>query len=106
MASAIASGVSYIHADISAPLSVSRAFSAAWPSSVSKLPLTVFHTAAVIIPSDRSPLQYAFCEAVNVRGTQHVVDCARVTTAVKEKQTKIVEKESFMSFCVGCMREC
>jgi hypothetical protein len=72
-----ASKVECVRTDISSKASTTAAFSKPWPSSVAHLPLTVFHTAAVIVPSDRSKLFYAFCEAVNVRGTQHVLDAAR-----------------------------
>mgnify|MGYP001327276781 CR=1 FL=1 len=63
--------------DISSAAATERAFSKPWPAEVAHLPLTVFHTAAVIVPSDRSKLVYGLCDAVNVRGTQHVVDAAR-----------------------------
>ncbi|KAK3336297.1 hypothetical protein B0T19DRAFT_35313 [Cercophora scortea] len=77
MATGPASAVEFAQADISSSSSTSAAFAKSWPHSVAHLPLTVFHTAAVIVPSDRSKLTYGFCEAVNVRGTQHVVDAAR-----------------------------
>ncbi|OIW30702.1 NAD(P)-binding protein [Coniochaeta ligniaria NRRL 30616] len=72
-----ASDVDFVQTDISSSESTDRAFSKAWHPSVAHLPLTVFHTAAIITPSDRSKLVYGFCEAVNVRGTQHVVSAAR-----------------------------
>lgn len=67
----------FVQTDISSLASTELAFSKPWDLSVAHLPLTVFHTAAVIVPSDRSKLVYGFCEAVNVRGTRHVVDAAR-----------------------------
>ncbi|KAL2024230.1 hypothetical protein VTK56DRAFT_9386 [Thermocarpiscus australiensis] len=67
----------FVQADISSFEATEKAFTKPWHPSVAHLPLTVFHTAAVIVPSDRSKLVYGFCEAVNVRGTQHVVDAAR-----------------------------
>ena len=72
-----ASEVDFVETDIASYDSVMQAFAKAWHPSVAGLPLTVFHTAAVIVPSDRSKLLYGFCEAVNVRGTQHVVEAAR-----------------------------
>ncbi|KAK4451537.1 hypothetical protein QBC34DRAFT_57388 [Podospora aff. communis PSN243] len=72
-----ASRVDFAQADISSAESTERAFSKPWGLKLRKLPLTVFHTAAVIVPSDRSKLEYAFCEAVNVQGTQHIVDAAK-----------------------------
>ncbi|GAB1311465.1 hypothetical protein MFIFM68171_01675 [Madurella fahalii] len=72
-----ATKVDFVQTDISSAESTGKAFRKPWDPSVAHLPLTVFHTAAVIVPSDRSKLVYGFCEAVNVRGTQHVVDAAR-----------------------------
>ncbi|KAK3694155.1 hypothetical protein B0T22DRAFT_372049 [Podospora appendiculata] len=72
-----ASAVEFAQADISSAASTETAFAKPWPRAVAHLPLTVFHTAAIIVPSDRSKLTYSFCEAVNVRGTQHVVDASR-----------------------------
>ncbi|PSR84425.1 hypothetical protein BD289DRAFT_368568 [Coniella lustricola] len=69
--------VPFYKADISSAASTEAAFDAPWDKSVADLPLTVFHTAAVIIPSARSPLVNAFCEAVNVHGTAHVLASAR-----------------------------
>lgn len=69
--------VDFVQADISSARLTNKAFSESWDPSVAHLPLTVFHAAAVIVPSDRSKLVYGLCEAVNVRGTQHVVDAAR-----------------------------
>ncbi|KAK4151876.1 3beta-hydroxysteroid-dehydrogenase/decarboxylase [Chaetomidium leptoderma] len=72
-----AANVDFVQTDISSAEATDKAFSKAWDASVAHLPLTVFHTAAVIVPSDRSRLVHGFCEAVNIRGTQHVVDAAR-----------------------------
>lgn len=71
------SEVEFVKTDISSAESTEMAFSKPWDPKISKLPLTVFHTAAVIVPSDRTKLEYGFCEAVNVLGTQHVVDAAK-----------------------------
>lgn len=72
-----ASSVDFIKTDISSFESTQAAFHAAWHPSVAKLPLTVFHTAAVIVPSGRSKLVSDFCDSVNVRGTEHVLSAAR-----------------------------
>lgn len=72
-----AAEVEFVQADISSAAATDAAFGKPWRASVAHLPLTVFHTAAVIVPSDRSRLVAGPCEAVNVRGTQHVVDAAR-----------------------------
>jgi len=77
MSSGLASKVDFVRTDISSAESTSQAFSKAWHPKLAKLPLTVFHTAAVIVPADRSKLEYGFCEAVNILGTQHVVDAAK-----------------------------
>ncbi|KEY70839.1 hypothetical protein S7711_08538 [Stachybotrys chartarum IBT 7711] len=73
MAKGLAKEVEFIQTDISSSAAVNAAFEKPWDSSITHLPLTVFHTAAVIIPSDRSRFLYAFPEAVNVRGTQNVL---------------------------------
>jgi nucleoside-diphosphate-sugar epimerase len=72
-----ATQVDFVQTDVSSAEATDKAFSKPWHPSVAHLPLTVFHTAAVIVPSDRSKLVSGFCEAVNVRGTQNVVDAAR-----------------------------
>ncbi|KAI3391814.1 hypothetical protein diail_6776 [Diaporthe ilicicola] len=69
--------VDFQKTDISSVESTNAAFNKAWDPSVAKLPLTVFHTAAVIIPSARSQLVNGFCEAVNVGGTENVLAAAR-----------------------------
>lgn len=72
-----AAEVDFVRADVASAAAVDAAFAKAWPAPVAGLPLTVFHTAAVIIPSERSRLLYAFPEAVNVRGTANVLAAAR-----------------------------
>jgi nucleoside-diphosphate-sugar epimerase len=72
--------VDFQRADISSADSTDVAFRQPWGGgdpSVARLPLTVFHTAAVIIPSARSQLVNGFCEAVNVGGTENVLAAAR-----------------------------
>ncbi|KUI54180.1 Sterol-4-alpha-carboxylate 3-dehydrogenase, decarboxylating [Cytospora mali] len=71
------SRVNFQKTDISSAASTQAAFSVPWDPSVAGLPLTVFHTAAVIIPSARSELVNGFCESVNVGGTQNVLAAAR-----------------------------
>lgn len=59
--------VGFVKTDISDRSSVKAAFTTPWPSSeVSKLPLTVFHTAAVIRPAERSLLVWDRTSGVNV----------------------------------------
>lgn len=76
-----AAQVDFVQTDISSAAATEAAFAKPWRPSVAHLPLTVFHTAAVIVPSDRSKLLSGFCEAVNVGGTQNVVNAARMTGA-------------------------
>ncbi|KAH7326259.1 hypothetical protein B0I35DRAFT_422272 [Stachybotrys elegans] len=76
MAKGLAKEVEFIQTDISSAAAVNAAFKKPWDSSIAHLPLTVFHTAAVIIPSDRSKFLCAFPEAVNIRGTQNVLAAA------------------------------
>ncbi|KAH6657986.1 hypothetical protein BKA67DRAFT_203655 [Truncatella angustata] len=77
MLSGPATEVDFVYADITSRPSLSAAFRKEWHSSVAHLPLTVFHTAAVIIPSDRSKYFYRFPEAINVHGTQNVLNAAK-----------------------------
>lgn len=73
--------VDFQKVDVSSFESTRAGFSAPWDPSVAGLPLTVFHTAAVIIPSARSELVNGFCEAVNVKGTENVLAAARMAGA-------------------------
>lgn len=76
MQSGPATAVDFAQTDITSRASVDAAFARPWPASAARLPLTVFHTAAVIFASDRSPHSYAFPEAVNVKGTANLVAAA------------------------------
>ncbi|KAI0126453.1 hypothetical protein BJ170DRAFT_628799 [Xylariales sp. AK1849] len=77
MATGTAKDVDFIQTDITSRASVDIAFDKPWDRSCSHLPLTVFHTAAVILASDRSQHLYGFPESVNVQGTAHVLQAAR-----------------------------
>ncbi|KAI0876219.1 hypothetical protein GGS24DRAFT_452445 [Hypoxylon argillaceum] len=81
MQSGPATAVDFAQTDITSRASVDAAFARPWPASAASLPLTVFHTAAVILASDRSARSYAFPEAVNVRGTAHLLAAARAAGA-------------------------
>jgi len=81
LATGSAAEVEYIPTDIRSMSSVTAAFNKPWDPSISHLPLSVFHTAAVILASDRSRYVYGFPEAVNVKGTQNVITAARVAGA-------------------------
>ncbi|CAK7228332.1 hypothetical protein SEUCBS140593_006880 [Sporothrix eucalyptigena] len=69
--------VEVIHTDISSPASTDAAFSKPWPKSVAKLPLTVFHTAAVMVPSDRNQSAYNFLERINIEGSKNILAASR-----------------------------
>ncbi|KAF4972338.1 hypothetical protein FSARC_1060 [Fusarium sarcochroum] len=73
--------VDFIQTDIVSKPSVDKAFSKPWEPSIAHLPLTVFHTAAVIIPSARSKHLYKFPEAVNVQGTKNILAASRAAGA-------------------------
>ncbi|CAK7226455.1 hypothetical protein SCUCBS95973_006205 [Sporothrix curviconia] len=77
MLESAARDVDVIHTDISSPASTDAAFSKPWPKSVAKLPLTVFHTAAVMIPSDRTQSAYKFLERINIEGSKNVLAASR-----------------------------
>ncbi|CAL5867367.1 uncharacterized protein PFLUO_LOCUS1583 [Penicillium psychrofluorescens] len=70
-------GVGFIKANITDELAVTTAFEAPWPAAVAKLPLTVFHTAAVIRPSERLKTFLPMCQKVNVDGTKNILNAAK-----------------------------
>jgi nucleoside-diphosphate-sugar epimerase len=70
-------GVTYVKTDITDELAVSTSFEKPWPESISKLPLTVFHTAAAIRPQDRLEMFLPYCSKVNIDGTKNVMNAAR-----------------------------
>ena len=76
-----ASKVSFIKTDITSQSSVREAFTQPWPTTVSSLPLTIFHTAAAINPSDRAKSLYPKIEVVNVTGTANVLSAAKAAGA-------------------------
>ena len=73
----MASKVEVIKTDITSPDSVKAAFSKPWPASVASLPLTVYHTAAVIRPGERSIKTYDRVARINVGGTSNVLATAK-----------------------------
>ncbi|KAM0287804.1 hypothetical protein ACHAQH_000336 [Verticillium albo-atrum] len=72
-----AAKVDYAQTDIASETSTIEAFIKPWPSSSASLPLTVFHTAAAIRPSERHPLVYDRLARVNVSGTANVISAAK-----------------------------
>jgi nucleoside-diphosphate-sugar epimerase len=81
MLKGLASKVAFIQTDISSESSTKAAFEELWPRKVSSLPLTVFHTAAVINPHDRSKSLFHRVSAVNINGTANVLSSAKAAGA-------------------------
>ncbi|ENH75364.1 3 beta-hydroxysteroid dehydrogenase type 7 [Fusarium oxysporum f. sp. cubense race 1] len=77
----LAAQVDYVQTDITSKAAVGDAFSKPWDPKIASLPLTVFHTAAVIIPGARSKYLYKFTESVNVQGTKNVLAASRAVGA-------------------------
>ena len=67
----------FIKTNIASLDSTITAFKAPWPPSVASSPLTVFHTAVVIRPMERSLLVYERCSKVNVDGTTNIITAAK-----------------------------
>jgi nucleoside-diphosphate-sugar epimerase len=76
-----ASAVPFVQADMTSSSSIDAAFSHPWPAAVASHPLTVFHTAAVIRPSERSLDTYDRCRVPNLVGTANVLAGARAAGA-------------------------
>ncbi|KAI1639915.1 hypothetical protein F4809DRAFT_592798 [Biscogniauxia mediterranea] len=72
-----ATKVDFAQADITSPAAVSEAFGKPWPPTVAGLPLTVFHTAALIDAAQRSPRAYDGVKRVNVDGTKNVLEASK-----------------------------
>lgn len=81
MKTGLAVQVEFIQTDITSTVAVHKAFTKPWGPGIAHLPLTVFHTAAIIVPSARSKHLYTFPETVNVQGTKNVLDAARAAGA-------------------------
>ncbi|KAI1134455.1 NAD(P)-binding protein [Hypoxylon sp. FL0543] len=77
MAAGPAALVDFAQADITSPSATAAAFDKPWPAGVAAQPLTVFHTAAIIVTSERSPRTYERVKRVNVDGAAHVLEAAR-----------------------------
>lgn len=71
-----AAEVDYIRTDITSAAAVDAAFKKPWDRSISHLPLTIFHTAAVILASDGSKYLFGFPKAVIINGTKNVLATA------------------------------
>jgi nucleoside-diphosphate-sugar epimerase len=70
-------GIGYTKVNITDELAVETAFEEPWPATAANLPLTVYHTAAVIRPSDRLQSMLSLCSKVNIDGTRNVLSVAK-----------------------------
>ncbi|KAI1498833.1 hypothetical protein F5X99DRAFT_391916 [Biscogniauxia marginata] len=73
--------VDFAQADITSPSATSAAFKKPWSPNVAGLPLTVFHTAALITAAERSLRVYERVKRVNVDGTRNVLSAAKAAKA-------------------------
>ncbi|KAI0160304.1 dehydrogenase-like protein [Xylariaceae sp. FL1272] len=73
--------VDFAQADITSPEATVAAFDKPWPPSVAKLPLTVFHVAAMIVPHERTMATYDRIKRVNIDGTKNVMVAAKAAGA-------------------------
>jgi nucleoside-diphosphate-sugar epimerase len=74
--------VQYVQADVTDHTSVESALAAPWNDGITgKVPLTVFHTAAIIHPGDRVAALQDKMSRVNVVGTAHVLSAAKAAGA-------------------------
>ncbi|OTB08881.1 hypothetical protein M426DRAFT_316907 [Hypoxylon sp. CI-4A] len=69
--------VGFAQADITSIPATSAALSKPWPADVAHLPLTVFHTAAIIVPAERSRRTYDRVKRVNIDGLRNVLSASR-----------------------------
>ncbi|UNI14692.1 hypothetical protein JDV02_001294 [Purpureocillium takamizusanense] len=72
-----ASEMAFVSTDVTSESDVLRAFGEPWHEAVARLPLTVFHTVALIRPFERSEIFYERCSRVNVAGTANVLAAAQ-----------------------------
>jgi nucleoside-diphosphate-sugar epimerase len=74
-------GVVWIKTNITDELAVTTAFEEPWSANVTSLPLTVFHTAAIIRPQDRLKSLLPLSNKVNIDGTRNVLNAAKAAGA-------------------------
>lgn len=74
-------GVRWTKTNITDELLVTAAFNEPWDVTVNKLPLTVYHTAAIIRPQDRLKSFLPLSSKINVDGTRHVLQAAKAAGA-------------------------
>lgn len=73
----LAGQISFEQADMTSDVSIRKAYNAAWPSSVAKFPLTVFHVASVIRPYERLERFYHRLSKPNIEGAALSMEAAR-----------------------------
>ncbi|KAJ5959766.1 uncharacterized protein N7479_006916 [Penicillium vulpinum] len=73
--------VSWIRTNITDELAVTRAFEEPWTANVTNLPLTVYHTAAIIRAQDRLKSFLPLSSKVNIDGTKNVLNAAKAAGA-------------------------
>ncbi|KAJ5385196.1 hypothetical protein N7517_003107 [Penicillium concentricum] len=74
-------GVSWTKTNITDELAVTTAFEEPWDANISNLPLTVYHTAAIIRPQDRLKCFLPLSSKVNIDGTRNVLNAAKAAGA-------------------------
>lgn len=72
-----AARVAFVQTNITNEAATIKAYSLPWPEVVSRLPLTVLHTAAVIRPFERREVFYHRSSSVNVGGVANSLAAAR-----------------------------
>ncbi|KAJ5774493.1 hypothetical protein N7457_009389 [Penicillium paradoxum] len=77
----LSQGVGWIKTNVTDELAVTAAFAEPWNATVTKLPLTVYHTAAVIRPQDRLKSFLPLCSKVNVDGTRNILNASKLAGA-------------------------
>ncbi|CAI7647667.1 unnamed protein product [Penicillium glandicola] len=74
-------GVCWTKTNITDELAVTTAFEEPWAAKVTNLPLTVYHTAAIIRPQDRFKSFLPLSSKVNIDGTRNVLNAAKAAGA-------------------------
>ncbi|KAI1103909.1 NAD(P)-binding protein [Jackrogersella minutella] len=69
--------VDFAQTDITSIEATAAAFDKPWPASVAELPLTVFHTAAIIVTSERSMRTYERVKRVNIDGMINTLNASK-----------------------------
>lgn len=72
-----AAEVEWVHANVVSRVSVHQAFTQSWDTSVANLPITVFHTAALINAYMRKKIFMDKITPVNITGTENVIEVCK-----------------------------